>query len=630
VKQRKPVNPQFLMSQQEATIYPYDALAAGDELDVISIEEAPTLDRVFRERVRRSADRVAYADYDFDAGRWRDYTWRQMAVEVARWQTALAGAGLRKGDHVGIRLRNCRHWVIFDQAALGLGLVIVPLYINDRADNANYVLDHAGVKLLLVGTLAEWQELDIAPGETPGVEKIIVLEACDSGSARIVSAPDWLPENAGDLARGLSEPADLASIVYTSGTTGRPKGVMLSHTNLVSNTYGGLRSIVVAPGDVLLSFLPLSHALERTVGYYAPLMAGARVAFTRSIQDLAEDLMDIRPTVLISVPRIFERIYSELDTRLEQGSAIHRILFDAATKIGWDRFQWRQGRGKWKPGFIIWPLLDRLVAKQLRDRLGGRLGLVVVGGAPLSMAISKTFIPLGINLLQGYGLTECSPILCTNTLRQNRPETIGLPLHGVRLKIGEDDELLARGPNIMMGYWRNPEATSSSFVDGWLATGDQASIGDGFISLTGRIKDILVLATGEKVPPADMESAIAEDALFEHSMVIGEQMPYLSALVVLNKQMWTSISGRLKIAGDGDDVLQSEEVEQFLLERIRKRIKEFPGYARVRHVTATLDPWTVENDLITPTLKLKRSKIRAHHEADINRMYEGHDTFRND
>ncbi len=618
------------MSQREATIYPYDALAAGDDLDVISMLEAPTLDRLFRERVSRSADRVAYTDYDFDAGRWRDYTWRQMAVEVARWQTALAAAGLRKGDHVGIRLRNCRHWVIFDQAALGLGLVVVPLYINDRADNANYVLDHAGVKLLLVGTLAEWQELDIAPGETPGVEKVIVVEDCDTGSNRVVSTPGWLPENSGELARDLSEPEELASIVYTSGTTGRPKGVMLSHTNLISNSYAGLRSIVVAPDDVLLSFLPLSHALERTVGYYAPLMAGARVAFTRSIQDLAEDMMDIRPTVLITVPRIFERIFSELNAKLEQGPAIHRILFDMATRIGWDRFQWRQGRGNWKPGIILWPLLDRLVAKQLRDRLGGRLTLAVVGGAPLSMAIAKTFIPLGIDLLQGYGLTECSPILCTNTLRQNRPETIGLPLHGVRLRIGEHDELLARGPNIMMGYWRNAEATSNTFVDGWLATGDQARIDGGFISLTGRIKDILVLANGEKVPPADMESAIAEDALFEQSMVIGEQMPYLSALVVLNKQMWTSISGKLKIADDDDGVLQSDEVEQFLLERIRKRIREFPGYARIRHVTATLDPWTVENDLITPTLKLKRSNIRAHHEADINRMYEGHDTFRND
>jgi len=244
----------------------------------------------------------------------------------------------------------------------------------------------------------------------------------------------------------------------------------------------------------------------------------------------------------------------------------------------------------------------------------------------LPLAISKVFIPLGIDLLQGYGLTESSPVLCTNTPDQNRPETIGLPLHGVRLKIGENDELLAQGPNIMMGYWRNAAATDETLVDGWLTTGDQAVIKDGFVSITGRLKDILVMANGEKVPPADMESAISEDALFEQTMVIGEQMPFLSALVVLNKPMWATLAGTLKITGD-DSVLHTDEVEHFLIGRIRKRIQEFPGYARIRRVTATVDPWTVENDLITPTLKLKRSKIRERHQADIERMYAGHETF---
>ena len=614
------------MSEREATIYPRDAVAARYDLDVISAEEAPTLDLQFRERVRRSADRVAYTDYDFEGRCWRDYTWARIAGEVARWQSALASQGLRQGDHVGIRLRNCRHWVAFDQAALGLGLVVVPLYINDRADNANYILDNAEVKLLLVGTLAEWQELEIAPGDTPGLGKVIILKGCQPQSNRVVGAPDWLPATGADLVRGPSGPQDLASIVYTSGTTGRPKGVMLSHGNLVSNAYGGLRSIAVTPADVMLSFLPLSHTLERTVGYYVPLMAGAQVAFTRSIHDLAQDLMNIRPTNLITVPRIFERVYSEVKTKLEHGPAMHRYLFDKATTIGWDRFQRRQGRGSWRPGFILWPLLDLLVARPVRKRMGGRLRLAIVGGAPLPLAISKVFIPLGIDLLQGYGLTESSPVLCTNTPDQNRPETIGLPLHGVRLKIGENDELLAQGPNIMMGYWRNAAATDETLVDGWLTTGDQAVIKDGFVSITGRLKDILVMANGEKVPPADMESAISEDALFEQTMVIGEQMPFLSALVVLNKPMWATLAGTLKITGD-DSVLHTDEVEHFLIGRIRKQIQEFPGYARIRRVTATVDPWTVENDLITPTLKLKRSKIRERHQADIERMYAGHETF---
>jgi long-chain acyl-CoA synthetase len=613
----------------EAAIYPRDALAERNDLDVIAPSEAPTLDRQFRERVRRSGNRVAYSDFDFDADCWRDYTWCEIADEVARWQAALCSAGFEKGHHVGIRLRNCRHWVIFDQAALGLGLIIVPLFVNDRADNANYVLHHAEVKLLLIETLEQWRELEIAPGDTPGLESVVVLERCEAEPSRIVCADDWLPECGSGLARDRCGAEELATIIYTSGTTGRPKGVMLSHHNLVSNAYGGLRSIALTPEDTLLSFLPLSHSLERTVGYYAPLMAGARLVFNRSIHDLADDLRTMRPTSLVSVPRVFERTYIEIKHKLELGSAISRYFFEVAVRVGWARFQWSQGRGGWRPGFIAWPLLDRLVASRVRARLGGRLRVVVVGGAPLSFMVSKVFNSLGINLLQGYGLTETSPILCTNTIHQNRPETIGLPLHEVRLKFGEDDELLAKGPNIMMGYWRDDEATRGTMSDGWLATGDQARAdSDGYLSITGRLKDILVLANGEKVPPADMEAAIAEDALFDQSIVIGEQMPYLSALVVLNKKIWAPIAQEMNLAADDQSALGKDEVEKLLLERIRRQIHAFPGYAKIRRVTATLEPWAIEEDLITPTLKLKRAKIREKFQAAIEMMYEGHETFR--
>lgn len=618
-----------MQPEAETTIYPEDALKGRNDLDVIPQSDAPTLDRQFRERVRRSAGRVAYTDFDSAANCWRDYSWDEISLEVSRWQAALRSAGLNKGEHVGIRLRNCRHWVIFDQAALGLGLIVVPLYINDRADNANYVLEHAEVKFLLVETLREWQELEIAPGDTPSLDRVLVLQRCEAKPPRVICADEWLPESGNGLARDLTSPGETATIVYTSGTTGRPKGVMLSHHNLVSNAQCGLKSIAVTPEDVLLSFLPLSHTLERTVGYYIPLIAGARMVFNRSIDELAEDLRTVCPTVMISVPRIFERSYIEIKHKLEEGSAIGRYLFKATVRTGWARFEWRQGRGGWKPGFLVWPVLDRLVAKQVRNRLGGRLRIVIVGGAPLPFMVARTFIALGVDLLQGYGLTETSPILSTNTLRQNRPETIGLPLHEVRLKLGEDDELLARGPNIMVGYWRNEEAAEGAMLDGWLATGDQARIdADGFLSITGRLKDILVLATGEKVPPADMESAIAEDALFDQSMVIGERMPYLSALVVLNRKIWAGIARGMGLPVDDESVLRSDEVEKLLLGRIRKLIHEFPGYARIRRVTATLDEWTIEQDLITPTLKLKRPKLREKFQSDIDKMYEGHETFR--
>ena len=616
------------MRVREATVYPEDALAGRDDLDVISPEQAPTLDRLFTERVKRTPDRVAYTDYDFTQKCWRDYCWSEIASEVMKWQSAMLRAGLQTGDHVALRLRNCRHWVIFDQAAIGLGLVVVPLYVADRADNVNYVLEHAHIKLLLVETVHDWVQLDGADGKTPLLSRVVVLNQCRSDDERVVDAERWLGSSGSELAAGRTQPQALASIVYTSGTTGRPKGVMLSHTNMLANAYAGLRSVAVTPSDALLSFLPLSHTLERTVGYYLPMMAGAKVTFARSIPKLTRDLLKIRPTALITVPRIFERAYVEVKTKVSHEPAFKKVLFDAALRVGWKHFEWRQGRCSWSPNLILWPVLDRLVAAKVRQQFGGRLRLVVVGGAPLPLTVSKMFIPLGINLLQGYGLTESSPSISINTLKRNQPASIGLPLHGVSVKIGDNDELLAKGPNIMMGYWRNQKATQEVLVDGWLHSGDQARIDDGFITITGRIKDILVLANGEKVPPADMETAVTEDVLFDQAMVIGEQMPYLTAVVVLNRHKWKNVARNLKVPDDDEVVLRTKSVEKFLLHRIQERLVEFPGYAQIRRATATLRPWTVDNDLITPTLKLKRANIRERYREDIARMYKGHETFK--
>lgn len=616
------------MREREATFYPDDALIGRNDLDVISMEQAPTLDSLFRERVRRTPNNIAYGDYDFELNRWRDYSWREVAEGVALWQSAMRRAGMQQGDHVAMRLRNCLHWVIFDQAALGLGLVVVPLYVADRADNANYVLKHAHVKLLLVETLQDWMELEAAHGEAPLLTTVVVVKNCQSEDRRVVDAASWLSAPDQELAHGHTHADELASIVYTSGTTGRPKGVMLSHTNIVANAYAGLRSIAVTPNDVLLSFLPMSHMLERTVGYYLPIMAGAKVAFARSIPKLSQDFLTVRPTGVITVPRIFERAYTEIKTKTDQGPALQKYLFGAAVRIGWRRFEWRQGRGSWALSFLLWPLLDRVVAAKVRLRFGGRMRLAVVGGAPLPLAVSKMFLPLEINLLQGYGLTESSPSISINTLERNRPATIGLPLRGVSVKIGSDDELLAKGPNIMVGYWKNEEATRSVLRDGWLHSGDQVRIDDGFITIIGRIKDILVLANGEKIPPADMESAITADALFDQAMVIGEQMPYLTALVVLNKERWSDVALDLQVPGDDQAVLGTEQVEDVLLQRIAARIGGFPGYAKVQRVTAMLHPWTVANNMLTPTLKLKRSHIRERYQGQIAKMYEGHQTFK--
>jgi long-chain acyl-CoA synthetase len=614
--------------QREASVYPPDALAWRTDLEVVAPEKAPTLPSQFRARVSRSPERTAYREFDWEQGAWRDYTWAETARDVARWQAALAKEGLKPGDRVALRLRNCRAWVLFDQAALGLGLVVVPLYVDDRADNVAYVLDHSDARLLLVETEAHWHQLDQVRGGLGGLQRIVVLGAAEApGDERVVAAEAWLPAEGGELRAEESAAGELATIVYTSGTTGRPKGVMLSHSNVVENAYAGLRSIAVLPSDVFLSFLPLCHTLERTVGYYLAMMAGSTVAYARSIPELAEDLQTIRPTILVSVPRIFERVYGRIKTQLEEGPSLKRRLFDATVNTGWGRFEHRHGRGPWRPSFLLRPLLDALVARKVRAKLGGRLRLAISGGAPLPPAVARVFIGLGVELLQGYGLTESSPIISVNTPEHNLPQSIGLPLHGIRARVAENDELIVKGPNVMLGYWRNEEATRAVIgPGGWLHTGDRACIEDGFIQITGRLKDVIVMANGEKVPPADMESAIAEDPLFEHAVVIGEGMPYLSVLLVLNRDPWRQLAAELGLDPDAPEAIAGPEAEEALLARIGRQIRAFPGYAQIRRAAAALEPWSVDNGLLTPTMKLRRARINERYRADIARMYEGHVT----
>jgi long-chain acyl-CoA synthetase len=315
---------------------------------------------------------------------------------------------------------------------------------------------------------------------------------------------------------------------------------MLSHANMLTNAHACLDTFAVSGDDLFLSFLPLSHTFERTLGYYLTVMTGSTVAFARSIQLLSEDLQNIRPTLLISVPRIYERVYGVIRTRLEEGLPLKRKLFYLAVEVGWARFEHQQGRGAWKPSFLLWPLLQKLVAQKVLDKLGGRLRVALSGGAALSPEISRVFVGLGLPIVQGYGLTETSPVITGNHLDNNYPDSVGQPIRDVEVRLGEQNVLLVKGPNVMLGYWNNPDATRATIdADGWLNTGDVAHIsGTGHVYITGRIKEIIVMSNGEKIPPNDMELAILHDPLFDQVMIFGEARPYLVALAVLNPEVW--------------------------------------------------------------------------------------------
>ncbi len=594
-------------------------------LDVISPEQAMTLHGLFVERARRTPDKIAYRYFHNNA--WLSLTWREMRNEVARWQAALSKEGLQRGDRVAIMLRNCPQWVMFDQAAMSLGLVVVPLYTVDRPDNLAYIVNNAGAKVLLFENAEQWQALRTVSGQMSSVVRFISIDDVQMrDESRLKYAADYLPAAAQLQAAVPVAMGELASIIYTSGTTGKPKGVMLSHGNMLSNASAALGTFVVYGDDVYLSFLPLSHTFERTCGYYLAVMVGAAVAFARSIPLLSEDMQTIRPTIMVSVPRIYERVHYAIHSKLDEGSPLKRKLFNLAVDTGWARFEHQQGRGAWKMSFMLWPVLQKLVAQKILDRLGGRLRVAISGGAALAPEISRMFVGLGLAVVQGYGMTETSPIVTGNHLENNFPDSVGQVIRDVQIKLGENNALLVKGPNVMMGYWNNPEATRAIIdADGWLNTGDTARISDtGHVYITGRIKEIIVMSNGEKIPPADMEIAILRDSLFDQVMVFGEGRPYLVAVAVLNHDKWLQFAAETGVRPDMPEALTDSRVQGKVLKRIALNLREFPGYAKVNRVWLLQEPWSIENGLMTPTLKIKRAQVCERYVAQIKQLYEGH------
>jgi len=595
--------------------------------DVISPEIARTLDGLFQERVRRSPNAIAYKGFD-EPGVWKDYSWADVEGLVARWQAGFEAEGLRAGDRVAIMLRNSVNWVVFDQAAMGLDLVNVPLYTSDRPDNTAYILKDSGAKILVLESADQWTMFADLQDQLTGLKRILSINTL-SGPAtdpRVKSVVHWLPKTTGPVRHVNQDGTKLTSIIYTSGTTGKPKGVMLSHKNMLENAASALQCFDVTTQDLFLSFLPLSHTLERTAGCYLTMMAGARVAYARSIAQLGEDLVAIRPTIMISVPRIYERVYANIKSRLAEGPAFRRKLFEYAVEVGWARFEYQQGRGPWKAAFLLWPLLDRLVAHKVMARLGGRLRAAVSGGAALAPDIAKLFVGLGLPILQGYGLTETSPVVSTNRLDDNIPASIGKPIPGVQVKLGEKDALLVKGSNVMLGYWNLPDATKAMFTaDGWLNTGDTARFDEsGHLYITGRLKEIIVMSTGEKIPPVDMEAAILQNSLFEQVMILGEGRPYLSAFVVLNPDQWRKAALQHGMPETLEGIPGNRSVETFLLDCVQKQIKSFPGYAKINRIAVMKEAWTIENGLLTPTMKLKRAKVVESHSKEFESLYAGH------
>ncbi len=598
-----------------------------NKTDYIAPEVALTLPGLLCERVMRSPHSQAYGFYNDEKQVWESLTWQQVAQYTARVQAALQNEPVARGDRIAIMLRNCPEWVMFDMAALGLGLVTVPLYTNDRAENAAYIIQDAGIKVLLVQNLRQWRQLSQIKSTRQALQCVISVAPvtqADDHDPRLISMQAWLDSDLnGEYRQVPLDSSELATIVYTSGTTGRPKGVMLSHRNILSNAYAALQCADFSEQDVFLSFLPLSHALERSSGCFMPMMASSKVCFARSIQHLAEDIQEVRPTIFVSVPRIYEMMYAKISSQMARQSSFRKKVFAWAQQVGWRRFELESGHAGWHWSLLAWPLLDYLVARKINQRLGGRLRYAIVGGAALDKTITRFFVSLGVPVYQGYGMTENSPVISVGRQGSNDPFSIGKALPDLEVRLTEEGELCTRSDCVMLGYYNNQQATEQVIdSEGWLHTGDIVHISDeGYLYITGRVKDIIVLANAEKVPPQDMETAMCADPLFDQAMILGEGRPFLSALLVLNEMEWKMLAKDLKLDSQAPESLRQAAVHKYVLRRLTDCLKEFPGYAQVRRAGMYLEPWTIENGLLTPTLKIRRTQLVKRFTEDIEALY---------
>jgi long-chain acyl-CoA synthetase len=598
-----------------------------------SLSEIQTLSELFAWRAALTPQLEAYRQFDELQGVWISSSWLKTYQRSLEFAKAIALLQPQRGARIAILLPNSLNAVCMDQATLQLACVPVPMHALDNPASIAYILSDSDATLLIAATDQQWQEIAGTGIAMPALRQVVILQKNLAQNEYCPDVPvalldDWLASaSALDATTVLVEANadDLAALVYTSGTTGKPKGVMLSHQNVMSNVKAVVKRVAPVSSDVFLSFLPLSHTFERTAGYYLPIAAGACVAYSFSVKQLPQELLSIRPTILISVPRIYERVYSALQTKLAQ-SKVESLLVNAAIAIGWRRFNKVQGlmsqsRLQSVLDSLAWSVLEPLVADKLKSQFGGRLRVAVSGGAALSTAISRCFLSLGIPIVQGYGMTESSPVVAFNSPEDNNPATVGRVMDQVEVKIGENAELLVRGPNVMRGYWKREEDTAKAFIDGWLRTGDQAEVLDGRVRILGRVKEIIVTSTGEKIAPVDLEIAIATDPVFEQVYAFGDNAPFIACAVVLSQVYWTTLSASLALDAHAPASLCSPKAVDAVVQRMRALTTALPFYAQPKAAILSLEPWTIENTLITPTLKLKRLNLAKHFASDIQRLY---------
>ena len=579
---------------------------------------------------RRMAAPFLWAKRD---GAYRPWTWQRVAAEARTLARALSARGVGSGDRVLLLAENRPEWAIADLAIMAAGGVTVPAYTTNTAETHAYLLSHSAAAAAVVSNDRLARSLLPALASAPALKLMVAMEPLREAAQLTVPVLSWaealaLGEQAaaqGDPASALA-PDDLACFIYTSGTGGNPKGVMLTHGNIISNVAGAqavLQTLGLGDDEVFLSFLPLSHAYEHTGGQFLPMVVGAQIYYADGLEALASNFLEVRPTVVACVPRLYEVMRQRILRTTARQQGLKAKLFARALELGSKAYERPEAMSMAERVFNR--LLDKLVRDVVRARFGGRIKALISGGAPLTYDVGLFFTALGVPLYQGYGLTECSPVISVNSPGQVKLHTVGRPIPTMEVRIAEDGEILARGPSVMRGYWRDETGTRQVLRNGWLHTGDVGVIdADGFLQITDRKKDIIVNSGGDNVAPQRVEGVITLQPEIAQAIVYGDGRPHLVALVVPDSEFAKTFAKQHKLKPDLGELAQHKDFERVIGEAVARANEHLSVIERVRHFRLMPEPFTIEKGTMTPTLKLRRQMIYQVHKDLFESMYQAH------
>ncbi|MBK6292470.1 MAG: long-chain fatty acid--CoA ligase [Ignavibacteria bacterium] len=581
-------------------------------------------------RYEGNPNKIAYTHRS--EGAWHPLTHEEVRQQVELFADGLLRYGLAPGERVGVVSENRTEWVVVDFAMAGIGIVDVPIFPTLTAHQEQFIFNNCEATAIIVSNAAQLRKVLEVWDEMPTVRLIITMNEHLSDNPRIVSMQSVMERSRAEstpqerrtkfttlASRVRSE--DLLTLIYTSGTTGNPKGVMLTHRNLTANVNSALHTIDVTETDSFLSYLPMCHSYERMTGHYLAFAAGASVYIAESIESVAELMKEVKPTIMTSVPRLFERIRARVLGAVERDSPIKQKIFRWAMKVG-ERYD-EGDRGVFT--VLQRAIADKLVFSKIRERTGGRLRFFVSGGAALNHEVGRFFRIIGLTIVEGYGLTETSPVISAHRLGDVVLGTVGPPLPGVEVRIAEDGEILARGPSIMKGYWNDDAATRECIdADGWLHTGDIGEFTEkGHLRITDRKKHLLVSSGGKNIAPGPIEALIMQSPLIDQMMLVGDAREFCTALIVPDAEAVRTWAEKNTVKYESQETLwTSPELHRAMEADINKLQRELPKYERVRRFAVITKPFTVENGLLTPTLKVKRKAVLAAHAETIDHLYE--------